>query len=143
MLKGVSPILSPELLYVMAQMGHGDEIVLADANFPAVSMAKRMVRADGHSVAAILEPMLKLFPLDDFSNPAMVMAIVGKPEDNAPIWGEYQRILDSAEARHIELQKVERFEFYERAKAAFAVVATGESALYGNLMLRKGVIRPA
>lgn len=142
MLKGVSPVISPELLFIVAQMGHGDEIVLADSNFPAVTMGKRVVRADGHSVPAILEPLLKLFPLDEFvPMPAAVMAIVNKPNDSAPVWDTYQRILDSAEGRHIKLERVERFAFYERAKTCFAVVATGETALYGNLILKKGVIK--
>lgn len=143
MLKGIAPILSPELLYIVAQMGHGDEIVLADSNFPAVSIAKRLVRADGHSVPAILEPLLKLFPMDEFvEKPAAVMRRVDKPNEAAPVWETYQRLLDSAEAKHIGIERVERFSFYERAKNAFAVVATGESALYGNLILKKGVIKP-
>lgn len=143
MLKNIAPIISPELLYIIAQMGHGDEIVLADSNFPAVAIARRLVRADGHSAPALLEPLLKLFPLDEFvEKPAAVMMRVDKPAEAAPIWDAYQRLLDSAEARHIGIERVERFAFYERAKNCFAVVATGETALYGNLILKKGVIKP-
>ena len=143
MLKNVPAILSPDLLYMIAQMGHGDEIVLADANFPATSIAKRLVRADGHGVPAVLEGILKLFPLDSFVEmPAAVMQRVDKPSEPAPVWTEFQRLLDSAEARHVAIERVERFAFYERAKKAFGVVATGETALYGNLILKKGVIAP-
>lgn len=141
MLKGIDPIISPELLFVIAQMGHGDELVLADANFPAVTMGRRVVRADGHGVPAVLEGLLKLFPLDTFVEaPAAVMERVDKPAEPAPVWKEFQRLLDGAEGRHITLERVKRFDFYERAKNAFAVVATGEKALYGNLIIKKGVI---
>ncbi|XP_075697941.1 fucose mutarotase isoform X4 [Rhinoderma darwinii] len=115
-LKGVPSVLSPELLYVLARMGHGDEIVLADANFPVSSISRsgpELVRADGLGIPKLLEAILQLFPLDTY---------VPRP---AP------------------LEQVERFAFYERAKNAFAVVATGETALYGNLILKKGVISPS
>ncbi len=143
MLKRIPPILSPDLLYLIAQMGHGDELVLGDANFPAVTNARRLVRADGHGVAILLEAILQLFPLDSFvDHPAAVMRRVDKPGEPAPIWNEYQRILDSAEGRHISIEQVERFAFYERAKQTFGVVATGEGALYGNIIIKKGVIPP-
>src|SRR5436305_1277602 len=101
MLKRIPPILSPELLYLIARMGHGDELVIADANFPAEANAKRLVRADGHGVTVILEAVLQLFPLDKFvTNPAAVMRRVDKPGEPAPIWNEFQRVLDSAEGRH-------------------------------------------
>lgn len=141
MLKGIPSLLSPELLYLMAQMGHGDELVLADGNFPAVSVAQRVVRADGHGVLPILEAMLPLFPLDSFvEQPAAVMRRVDRPDEAAPIWHEYQRRLDAAQGKHVSIERVERFAFYERAKCAFGVVATGETALYGNLIIKKGVI---
>jgi L-fucose mutarotase len=144
MLKRIPNILSPELLYLIAQMGHGDELVIADANFPAVTNARRLVRADGHSVPAILEAILQLFPLDSYvASPAAVMRRVDKPGEPAPIWTEYQRILDSAEGRHIAMEQIERFAFYERAKTTFGVVATGETALYGNIIIKKGVIAPS
>lgn len=144
MLKGIPTILSPELLMMIAQMGHGDELVIADANFPAVSNAKRLVRADGHGVPVILEAILRLFPLDTFvEQPAAVMRRIDKPGEPAPIWADYQRILDSAEGRHVAMEQVERFAFYERAKTTFGVVATGEGALYGNIIIKKGIIPPA
>jgi L-fucose mutarotase len=144
MLKKIPNILSPELLMMIAQMGHGDELVIADANFPAVSNAKRLVRADGHGVPVILEAILQLFPLDTFvEKPVAVMRRIDKPGEPAPIWAEYQRILDSAEGRHIAMEQVERFAFYDRAKTTFGVVATGEGALYGNIIIKKGVIAPA
>ena len=143
MLKRVPAIISPDLLYMIAQMGHGDELILADANFPATAIAKRLVRADGHGVPAILEAVLQLFPLDSFVEaPAAVMQRVDKPSEAAPVWNDFQRLLDGAEAKHVKIERVERFAFYERAKLAFGVVATGETALYGNLILKKGVIAP-
>ncbi len=143
MLKRIPNILSPELLYLIAQMGHGDELVIADANFPAVTNAKRLVRADGYSVPAILEAILQLFPLDSYvDKPAAVMRRVDKPGEPVPIWNEYQRLHDSAEGRHIAIEQVERFAFYERAKQTFGVVATGEGALSGNIIIKKGVILP-
>ena len=141
MLKQIPPILSPELLFTIAEMGHGDELVLADANFPSVSIAQRLVRADGHSVPAILEAILQLLPLDQYvDQPAAVMQRVDKPQEPAPVWAEYQKLLDAAEDKSVKLEWIERFAFYERAKTAFVVVATGETALYGNLILKKGVI---
>jgi L-fucose mutarotase len=144
MLKRISPFLSPELLHLIAQMGHGDELVLADANFPAVTHARRLVRSDGLSVPVVLEAILQLFPLDSFvEKPAAVMRRVDKPGEKAPIWDEYQRLLDSAEGKHIAMEQVERFTFYDRAKLAFGIVATGEGALYGNIIIKKGVIAPS
>jgi L-fucose mutarotase len=141
MLKRIPPILSPELLYAIAQMGHGDEIVLADANFPSVANARRLVRADGHGVPPVLKAILELFPLDEFvEQPAAVMRRVDQPDEPAPVWTEYQRLLDGSAGKHIAVERVERFAFYERARGAFAIVATGETALYGNLILKKGVI---
>jgi L-fucose mutarotase len=141
MLKGIDPILSPELLYIIARMGHGDELVLADANFPTEAIGKRVVRADGHSVADLLVPLLKLFPLDSFvEKPAVVMQRVDQPDQPAPVWADFQRILDQADGNHITIERIDRFAFYERAKNAFAVVATTERALYGNLIIKKGVI---
>jgi L-fucose mutarotase len=143
MLKRIPPILSPELLHMIAEMGHGDELVLADANFPSVTNARRLARADGHGVPVILEAILQLFPLDSFvEQPAAVMRRVDQPDQAAPIWTDFQRLLDGAEGRHISIERVERFAFYERAKKAFGIVATGETALYGNLIIKKGVIAP-
>ena len=141
MLKGIPSILSPELLLLMAHMGHGDELVLADANFPAASIGRRLVRADGHGVVALLEAVLKLFPLDRFvDQPAAVMQRVDSPHEPVPIWAEFQRALGQADGRPVSIERIERFTFYERARNAFGVVATGETALYGNLIIKKGVI---
>ncbi|XP_033633322.1 fucose mutarotase-like isoform X1 [Asterias rubens] len=146
-LKGIPVILSPELLYALAQMGHGDEIVLADANFPSSSVCAagpREIRADGHGIPELLEAILQLLPLDAFvESPAMVMELVEKHKEEklpTPVWDKYQCLLDASEEQKVSIEKIERFAFYERAKKAFAVVATGEKALYGNLILKKGVI---
>ncbi len=141
MLKHIPPILSPQLLTVLARMGHGDELVLADGNFPAESRGREVVRADGHGVPALLEAILQLLPLDTFvAEPAIVMQPVDTSDREPPVWDEYRRIISAAEGREIPLAPLERFAFYERAGRAFAIVATSETALYGNLILKKGVI---
>ncbi|XP_009457857.1 fucose mutarotase isoform X3 [Pan troglodytes] len=167
-LKGVPALLSPELLYALARMGHGDEIVLADLNFPASSICQcgpMEIRADGLGIPQLLEAVLKLLPLDTYvESPAAVMELVPSDKERGlqtPVWTEYESILrragcaGSLQPCHFVFQralaKIERFEFYERAKKAFAVVATGpaqcwawllcrEMALYGNLILKKGVL---
>lgn len=141
MLKGISPYLSPDLLKVIAQMGHGDELVIGDCNFPAESMGKRCVRADGHKGTDILDAILSLFPLDTFVEaPVTLMQVVpGTMEKDPPIWSEFKRIVE----RHqpgTGIEKVDRFAFYERAKSAYATVATAERALYACLILKKGVL---
>ncbi|MBA2938292.1 L-fucose mutarotase [Paenibacillus sp. CGMCC 1.16610] len=139
MLKGIPPILSPELLKVLMEMGHGDEIVLADGNFPAASHANRLLRCDGHGVPELLEAVLSLFPLDTYSEqPVALMAVVPGDQVETPIWGVYEEIIQ----KHMkpEIEYVERFAFYERAKKAYAIVATSEKALYANVILKKGVI---
>jgi L-fucose mutarotase len=143
MLKGLSPILSPELLKVIAEMGHGDELVIADGNFPSVSMARRLVRADGHGVPPLLDAILALFPLDTFvEHPAALMSVVPGDPTKPTIWEEYRSILRRHEKGFKDFEMVERFAFYARAKEAFAVLATGESALYACIILKKGVLRP-
>lgn len=138
-LKGIPPILSPELLKVLAEMGHGDEIVLADGNFPAASHARRLIRCDGHGMPELLEAVLTLFPLDTYSNsPAALMAVVPGDNVETPIWDVYRELI--GKQGDFRIENVERFQFYERAKAAYAVVATGEKALYANLILTKGVV---
>lgn len=140
MLKGIPAILSPELLKIMMEMGHGDEIVIGDGNFPAASCAKRLVRLDGHPVPSILDAMLRLFPLDTYVDAPVGLMQVAPGDSTVPtIWDEYRKIITAREGdRKIGL--IERFQFYERAKNAYAVVATGETALYANVILKKGVV---
>ncbi len=144
MLKGIPSILSPELLKVLCEMGHSDTIVIADGNFPAETMGKDaiVIRADGHGVPELLEAILKVFPLDTYvENPVSLMQVM--PGDNAktPIWDVYKKIVSDADDRGEKaFAEVERFEFYERAKKAYAIIATGETAIYANIMLQKGVV---
>jgi L-fucose mutarotase len=144
MLKGVPNIISPELLKILMEMGHGDEIVLADGNFPAASVARRLVRADGHNIPELLEAVLKFFPLDAYVDSAVaLMAVV--PGDNVKptIWEKYRGIIKKSGEEFKDFEMVERFAFYERAAKAYAVAATSEAALYANVILKKGVIKPA
>lgn len=141
MLKGIPSILSPELLKILMEMGHGDEIVLADGNFPSASMAQRLARCDGHGVPELLDAVLKLIPLDPYvSAPVALMAVVPGDKAETPIWDVYKGIIAKYEPVNNSIEHVERFAFYERAKKAYAVVATGEKALYANIILKKGVV---
>ncbi|MGG1633124.1 L-fucose mutarotase [Paenibacillus sp. FSL K6-3182] len=141
MLIGISKLISPELLKVLSEMGHSDEIVIADGNFPAASHAKRLIRADGHDVPALLDAILQLFPLDQYvEKPAALMQVVPGDTVETPIWEQYRSIIEQRTGLSEPFEQVERFGFYERAKQAYAVIATGESALYANLILKKGVI---
>jgi len=141
MLKKISPLLSPELLKTLAEMGHGDEIVLADGNFPSASMAQRLVRADGHGVPVLLAAILQLFPLDTFvEHPVSLMAVVPGHNYQPTIWEEYRHIIQASGEPFTDFDYLERFAFYERSQKAFAVLATGESALYANIILKKGVV---
>jgi L-fucose mutarotase len=144
MLKGVPNIISPQLLKILMEMGHGDEIVLADGNFPAASVARRLVRADGHNIPELLEAILKFFPLDTYVDSAVAMMAV-VPGDNVKptIWEKYRGIIKKSGEEFKDFEMVERFAFYERAAKAYAVIATSEAALYANVILKKGVIKPA
>jgi L-fucose mutarotase len=143
MLKGLDPLLGPELLHVLAAMGHGDEIVIADANFPAASLARRLVRLDGVDAPRTLQAVLSVMPLDTFTPvPATVMAVVGRPEAVPEPVREFQALVETATGQAMPLERLDRFAFYERARAAFAIVATGEQRTYGNIILIKGVIAP-
>lgn len=140
MLKGIPSLLSPELLKILCEMGHGDEIVIGDGNFPAASMANHLVRCDGHGVPELLDAILQYFPLDTFSQfPVTLMA--APPEDAKPaIWGKYENIISKYDVRgNKAVQYLSRFDFYENAKKSYAVIATGESALYACLILKKGI----
>lgn len=141
MLKGIPGILSPELLKILMEMGHGDEIVISDGNFPAASIAKRLVRCDGHNVPEVLDAILKFFPLDTYSvAPVSLMEVVQADKVETPIWDVYKDIVKKHEPVANKIQNIERFAFYEKAKTAYAVVATGEKALYANIILKKGVV---
>ncbi|GHT42849.1 fucose isomerase [Bacteroidia bacterium] len=140
MLKGISPLVSPELLKTLSEMGHGDEIVFGDSNFPAASHAQRLVRADGHSITAMLEAILPLFPLDyavDFT--AALMVYRGDTEPK--VWSRYKEILGAYPDGNKEFLTLQKPDFYERAKKAYCVVATSESEGFANLIIRKGVVR--
>lgn len=141
MLKGIPKIISPELLKVLMEMGHGDEIVLADGNFPGASHASKLIRCDGHNVPDLLDAVLKLFPLDTYvDHPVALMEVVPGDPIKPTIWEEYREIVKGYDEKAAAFEHVERFEFYERAKKAYAIVATGESALYANIILKKGVV---
>jgi L-fucose mutarotase len=141
MLKNIPNILSPDLLKILMEMGHGDEIVIADGNFPASSIAQRLARLDGHGVPEILEAVLKLFPLDSYvERPVSLMAVTPGDKIQPVIWEEYRKIIQESKEPFKEFECVERFAFYERAKKAYAVIATGESALCANIILKKGVV---
>ena len=141
MLKGLDPLLGPDLLHVLAAMGHGDELVIADANFPAASIARRLVRLDGVDAPRALRAVLSVLPVDTFTpTPAAVMAVVGDPGAVPPPVRAFQPIVDAAAGRPVRIEVLERFAFYERARAAFAVVATGEPRPYGNILVVKGVV---
>ena len=144
MLKGISPILSPQLLMVLCEMGHSDTIVIADGNFPAETMGKNgiVIRMDGHGVPEILEAILQVFPLDQYiEKPVSLMERV--PGDNADvsIWKTYEKMIEAEEERGTDvIQKLERFAFYEEAKKAYAVIATTETSQYANVILQKGCV---
>ncbi len=140
MLKGIPSILSPDLLKILMEMGHGDELVIGDGNFPAASMAQRLVRLDGHGVPEILDAILALFPLDTYVDAPVALMANTKGDAIPPIWKTYDDIVEKHQ-QGTRIEQVERFAFYGRAKKAYAVVATGEGAIYANIILKKGVIK--
>ncbi len=141
MLRNIPPILSPDLLHSLRAMGHGDDIVIADANFPATALGARCHRLDGLTATEVLEAILRVLPLDIYvPNPALVMEVVDDPDAVPPIVAEFQSLVTSTADNPAELGKLERFAFYDRAKTAFAIIQTGETRLYGNIILKKGVI---
>jgi L-fucose mutarotase len=149
MLKNIPSILSPELLMILMEMGHGDEIIIADGNFPAASIAletvsRQLVRLDGHGVPEVLKAILQLFPLDGYADKAVgLMAVVPGDTVKTPIWDDYRKIINATDesAKFEDFEYIERFTFYERAKKAYAVIATSESAQYANIILKKGCIK--
>jgi L-fucose mutarotase len=138
MLLGVPKIISPSLLKILCEMGHGDEIVIADGNFPAAANARNLIRMDGHNVSDVLKAILELFPLDNQdSHFACVMETADSSEP--PIWDIFSEILKEKSYR-TDFTKIERFEFYNRAQKAYCIIATTEPALYANIILKKGVL---
>lgn len=143
MLKGIPSILSPELLKILMEMGHGDTICIGDGNFPHASMSEghKLVRLDGHGVPEILDAILSLFPLDTFVEaPVGLMQPVDPNEPEPPIWKVYKEIIEKHDPG-MKCQLIERFAFYDEARKCYAVVSSGESALYANIILKKGVIK--
>lgn len=140
MLKGISPIISPELLATLARMGHGDEIVLADAHFPGESHNSNVLRADGLKIPDLLSAILPLFELDTYvDSPIIMMAAVDGDELDPVVEESYLRRIHETNPGITSMKRIERYTFYERARSAFAVVMTGETAKYGNIILKKGV----
>ncbi|MBQ2743928.1 MAG: fucose isomerase [Oscillospiraceae bacterium] len=146
MLKNIPPILSPELLKVLCEMGHSDRIVIADGNFPAEALGKDaiVIRADGHGACELLDAILTLFPLDTYvDKPVNLMQVMPGDDVETPIWDEYCEIVKRHDTRGADaIGEIERFEFYREAEEAYAIVATGETALYANILLQKGVVTP-
>ena len=142
MLKNIPNILSPDLLKILMEMGHGDEIVISDGNFPSASMAQRIIRLDGHNVPEVLTAILKFFPLDSYvESPVGVMAVAIGDDYKPVIWNDYKKIILESDEPFQDFEYIERFGFYERAKKAYAIIATSEMALYANILLKKGVVK--
>jgi L-fucose mutarotase len=142
MLKNIDPILSPDLLRILRAMGHGDEIAIVDANYPSSSAGPQIVRLDGIDTSRVLDAVLSVMPLDEFvPEAAFYMQVVGDPMRIEPTTKEFASVIAKHEPK-IKLGSIERFAFYDRVKGAFAVVVTGEKRLYGNIILKKGIIRP-
>lgn len=144
MLKNIPKILSPQLLKVLCEMGHSDQIVVSDGNFPAESMRKDsiVIRCDGHGVAELLDAILTVFPLDTYvDKPVNLMEVMPGDNVETPIWDTYKEIIQKHDNRGEEtVGTIERFKFYNEAKKAYAIIATGEKALYANVILQKGVV---
>ncbi|MFH5182143.1 RbsD/FucU family protein [Paenibacillus sp. TAB 01] len=141
MLRGIPAVFSPELIKILMEMGHGDELILADRNFPAASHAQRLLRCDGIAIPDLLSELMPFFPLDHAVEcPAAVMSLL--PGDPVPeVWERYRSIIGANESGFREFEYVDRFVFYERARNAYAIVATGDRSFKGNLLLKKGVVR--
>lgn len=142
MLKNIPKNISPELLKILCEMGHGDEIVLSDGNFPSERINEKVVRCDSTGVTDLLKSILVLFPLDTEYSDEQVFLMEVTPGDTykPEIWEDYKKVLDESEEKYT-IGNIERFKFYERAKDAYAVVHTGETALYANIILKKGVVK--
>ena len=142
MLKSIDPLITPPLLTILKEMGHGDELVIVDTNFPAYSMGSRIVHMPGIPAPRVLRAILSLMPLDDFvDSPAATMQPID-PKDATAVLAEFQAECDKAEGRPVPITAIERFAFYDRTRKAYAIVQSGERRLYGNIILKKGVVRP-
>lgn len=140
MLKKIPDNLNPDLLKIMMEMGHGDELVIGDGNFGAAGFAKRLVRMEGNGTCEILESILEFFPLDTFvEKPVTVMKVVGDDSKKPEIWRDYERIIEEQDNKVDVMGSIERFEFYERSKEAYAIVSTSEKSLYACMIIKKGV----
>ncbi len=140
MLKNIPPIISPELLKVLDEMGHSDELIIADGNFPSASLCDNVIRLDGHGTCEVLAAVLELLPLDPYESNAALMQVVPGDSVETPIWAEYEKIAKKGDKNFKNFENIERFAFYERTKKAYCVIATSEKALYANILLKKGVI---
>lgn len=143
MLKTLSRLHTPDLLHLLAAMGHGDELALVDAHFPATALARRLVRLDGADLPAVLDACLKLMPLDSFvPDPALRMEVVGRPDEIPEVQRACQLVIDGNEGRSVKLAPLERHAFYARAREAFGIVLTGELRPYGCILVKKGIVLP-
>ena len=143
MLKNIDPLLNADLLHALRQMGHGDEIAIVDANFPAYSQGPRVVPLHGVDAVAALDAILSVMPLDDFApESCWRMQVVGAPDGEQPVFDLFREVIARREGEKFQLASLERFEFYRRAAKCFAVVATTERRLYGNVILKMGVLKP-
>ncbi len=146
MLYNLDPILSPDILYALRAMGHGDEILIADANYPAHSSSVNVIRLDGVSATNTLKAVLSVFPLDTYEDPVHTMQVVDNPEAVPHIVSEFDTIVQNAIRTHnvppVKMCTIERFAFYKRASNSYCIIQTGETRLYGNILLKKGVIKP-
>lgn len=140
MLKNISPLLSPDLLKILMEMGHGDELVIGDANFPAASCARRLIRLDGLGGAAVLQAILTVLPLDSYEPNAFLMAKASNDTVATPIWQVYEDIAKAGDPNFTTFSLIERFAFYERSKQAYVIIATSEKSLYANIILKKGIV---
>lgn len=141
MLKGIPSIISPELLKILMEMGHGDEIIIADGNFPGASLANKLVRLDGHTGPEVLEAVLKLLPLDTYTDNFVLMEKMECDKNmEIPVWRDYERIAAAGDKGFSKMTYIDRFEFYDRAKKAYAIIATSETAQYANILLKKGLV---
>lgn len=142
MLKNIPSILTPDLLKVLMEMGHGDELVIADGNFPCFAYPERVVRCDGHGIPELMDAILRFMPLDEYvENPTVFMAVLPNDPYKPEIWPVYREIGSRYEEKGLREEAIDKYSFYERAQKAYAVITTGERALYANVILRKGVVK--